>query len=340
VVVVLIIVVLLAGVAGGFLAYENSLKAVDPLDGAEITIEIPEGTPVDGIAKILKENGLIKNVFFFKFYVNRSGSGGDFRQGSFALTKAMPVGEIVTKLTTTGSAAASVKFTIPEGYNIVQIKNRLVENGIVTEEAFMEEIRNGEFDYRFLADCPPGDERLEGFLYPDTYEVFEGEDAHSVIGRMLENFDSKFKDEYYTRAEERGISVRDAVTMGSIIERESKAPEERPVMAAVFYNRLDTGMKLESCATVQYILGEPKEILTYDDIAIDSPYNTYIYSGLPPGPICNPRMASIEAALYPDSNDYIFFVLSPALDGTHNFSVDYDDFLDYKAEYENAIANR
>jgi UPF0755 protein len=301
---------------------------------------VPAGSSVDQIADILKENDLIKSKFFFKLLVKRTDNGGDFKQGTFVLTRAMSSGDIMREMTRAGGSGSGIRFTIPEGYNITQIKNRLVEQGLVTEEEFMEEIRNGDFDYRFLADCPPGDERLEGFLYPDTYEVFEGESAHGIIDRMLQNFDNKFEDSYYDRAAERGVTVRDAVTMGSIIERESKAADERPIMAGVFYNRLDKDMKLESCATIQYILGEPKEFLTYDDLAIESPYNTYLHKGLPPGPICNPRMASIEAALYPDENSYVFFVLSPKLDGTHNFSVNYDDFLKYKAEYEKAVANR
>jgi UPF0755 protein len=133
------------------------------------------------------------------------------------------------------------------------------------------------------------------------------------------------------------MSVRDAVTMASLIERESKTAEERPIMAGVFYNRLDIDMLLQSCASIQYILGEPKEFLTEADTQIESPYNTYLHKGLPPGPICSPRMASIEAALYPDENDFIYFVVSEKLDGTHNFSADYSKFLKDKAAYQKAV---
>jgi UPF0755 protein len=241
-------------------------------------------------------------------------------------------------LMTGGNRAATKRFTIPEGYNITQIARTLEEAGICWKEDFYNEVEFGNFAYSFLADCPPGKERLEGFLYPETYEVYEDATAHDVVGKMLAQFDSLFKPEFYTQAESRGLSVRDVVTMGSIIERESLAAEERPLMAGVFYNRLAQGMKLESCATIQYILGEPKQFLTNADTQIESPYNTYLHEGLPPGPICNPRMASIEAALYPDDNEYIFFVLSPDLDGTHRFSADYNEFLRNKDAYYAAEA--
>ena len=157
---------------------------------------------------------------------------------------------------------------------------------------------------------------------------------------MLGQFDKLFKAEYYDQAEALGRAVRDVVVMGSIIERESKAAEERPIMAGVFYNRLKKDMKLESCATIQYILGEPKEFLTNADTRIESPFNTYLHQGLPPGPICSPRMASVEAALYPDENDFVFFVLSPDLNGTHNFSKDYSKFQKDKDAYYKAVEGR
>ena len=134
-----------------------------------------------------------------------------------------------------------------------------------------------------------------------------------------------------------GMSVREVVTLASIVERESVVAEERPIMARVFLNRLEQDMLLESCATIQYILGEPKEYITIADTQIESPYNTYLHRGLPPGPICNPRIASVQAVLFPDNNDYLFFVLSPALDGSHRFSADYNEFLQNKDEYYAAV---
>jgi UPF0755 protein len=251
----------------------------------------------------------------------------------------MSVDEIA-ELIMTGTLAETKSFMIPEGYNIKQIARKLAEEGIVSETDFYDVVQNGDFDYDFLVDCPPGTERLEGFLYPETYEIYADASAYDIVSKMLGQFFALFKVEYAEKAQEMGMSVRDIVTMASIIERESVAAEERPIMSGVFYNRLAEGMKLESCATIQYILGEPKEVLLNEDLEIESPYNTYLYEGLPPGPICSPRMASIEAALYPDENDYIFFVLSDTLDGTHKFSSDYNEFLKNKDAYWAAVEGR
>ena len=336
---IMIVMVFVGGVVGVSRAYNNSLKAMDLNNTELLSVEIPEGASTDRIATILEEKELIHSDFFFKVYSKRAGYDGQYKHGTYELSKSMSEDEIMQALIR-GASQDVKRFTIPEGYNITQVKNKLVSEGLVDEESFMNEIRNGKFDYKFIKDLPAGDERLEGFLYPETYEIFANEDAHGIIDRMLGQFDDLFKDEYYDKAKEMGYSVREIVTMASIIERESKTAEERPIMAGVFYNRLDEGMKLESCATIQYILGEPKEFLTYDDLERESPYNTYIHTGLPPGPICSPRMASIEAALYPDDNDYIFFVVSEKLDGTHNFSEDYSKFLKDKDAYNVAVANR
>jgi UPF0755 protein len=339
----LIALVIVVVIAAGALftlnmAYDNAVQPTDPGNTDAITASIPAGASTAAIAAILKENGLIGNELFFKVHCRRMGYDGQFKHGDYALNKSMTADEIADALIK-GTLAQTKSFTIPEGYNIIQIARSLAEQGIVSEADFYDEAQNGSFGYAFLADCPPGSERLEGFLYPETYEVYADATAHDVVGKMLAQFDALFKPEYYARAQEMGMGVRDIVTMGSIIERESVAAEERPLMAGVFYNRLGQGMRLESCATIQYILGEPKEFLTIADTQIESPYNTYLHEGLPPGPICSPRMASIEAALYPDDNDFVFFVLSDGLDGTHKFSADYDEFLRNKDAYYAAVEN-
>jgi len=339
------IVIILLGFWGIDKAYQTMLEPVNPGSDTEWVITIPEGASTQTIATILRQNGLIRDglimgrlsEYVFRDHSKRMGYDGEFKYGDFTLRKNMSVDEIVDVLIA-GSVEANTKtFTIPEGYTINQIARVLDEHGIVSEMDFFDEVQNGVFDFSFLVDCPPGFERLEGFLYPETYEVYADATAHDVILKMLSQFDALFKLEYYERAEEMGMSVREIVTMASIIERESVVAEERPVMAGVFYNRIAQGIRLESCATIQFILGEPKEFLTNADTQIESPYNTYLNEGLPPGPICSPRMASIVAALFPDEHDYIFFVLSPDLDGSHRFSSDYNEFLANKDEYYAAI---
>lgn len=339
-VVILVILAILGGGAGfGYSIYLNSQKPVDVSDTEMRKVVIEQGSSTGDIAAVLESAGLIRNTTLFKLYSKLEHFDGQYRAGTYGLSRAMSTLEIIETIIA-GVSADVKRFTIPEGYNTLQTMKALVEAGLVTEAEFMDEVENGEFDYAFLEGTPAGPERLEGFLYPETYEVYADATAHDIIDRMLSQFDKLFKPEYYDRAGEMEMSVRDVVVMGSIIERESKSADERPLMAGVFYNRLEIDMLLQSCATIQYILGEPKEFLTEADTRIESPYNTYLHKGLPPGPVCSPRMASVEAALYPDENDYIYFVLSEKLDGTHNFSADYSKFERDKAAYKKAVAER
>jgi UPF0755 protein len=335
----IIVVLIAAAVYIVYQTYQSSLKPTDPGDKTEITLTIPAGAGTAKIADLLESAGLIKNSTFFKLHSKLEEKDGLYKQGEYVLTKAMSADEIIAVLIE-GVSRDTVQFTVPEGYTTKQIMKVLKKEGLVSNEDFKDAVKNGDFDYDFLEGVPDDDTRLDGFLYPETYEVYADATATEIIDKMLSQFDKLFEPEYYAKAKEMDLTVREIVTMGSVIERESKAAEERPVMAGVFYNRLAKGMMLESCATIQYILGEPKEFLTYDDLAIESPYNTYLHEGLPPGPVCSPRIQSIEAALYPDENDFIYFVVSERLDGTHNFSADYNKFLNDKAVYQKAVNNR
>ena len=160
----------------------------------------------------------------------------------------------------------------------------LTKDNLIDTEAFRKEISSGKFDYRFLSSAPSGENRLEGYLFPDTYEVFTNASEHDIINKMLSQFDKVFTDKYYARAEELGMSINEVITLASIIEREAATEADRPIIAGVFYNRIAKEMPLQSCATVQYILGDQKAVLSIADTKIESPYNTYLNNGLPPGP--------------------------------------------------------
>jgi UPF0755 protein len=241
----------------------------------------------------------------------------------------MTLEEIMTQLLS--GKADTVRFTIPEGYDIRRVTEKLSAEGFIDAEIFQQEITSGVFDYDFLADVPAGPDRLEGFLFPDTYEIFIAANEHDIIDKMLYQFSKVFPEESAARAKELNMSVRELITLASIIEREAQVPADRPVISSVFYNRLNIGMPLQSCATVQYILGEQKPVLSIADTQIDSPYNTYLIPGLPPGPIASPGADSIKAALYPADTRYIYFVAKG--DGSHAFSETYDQFLKDKAQY-------
>lgn len=320
----------------GFTVYMNEVdKPVNEADTGLVSVMIPSGTGTGGIAGILEKNGLIKNSIVFKFQSRTKGYDGKYKAGEYSLSPSMSMTEIMQNLVS--GNVNTMRFTIPEGYTIKQTKDKLAAEGMVNADIFDQEVRSGQFDYKFLAGAPAGENRLEGYLYPNTYDVYTTSKEHDIIDRMLAQFSKVFKDEYYDRAKEMGLSINEIITVASMIERETMVDSERTKVASVIYNRLDKGQKLQIDATVQYALGEQKKRLYYKDLKIDSPYNTYVIKGLPPGPICSPGEKSIYAALYPEKTDYYFYVLKPELNGEHNFAKTDTEFEKYKRQYINAI---
>lgn len=309
--------------------WSKGMQAFDPAASGNLQVTVPSGTGTRGIATLLEEAGLIRSGDFFVIASRLQKLDGKLRAGTYTLSANMDLPAIFDRLL--AGQDETRRFTIPEGYDIRRTAESLEEQGIVKKDDFYEALAAGSFDYRFLADIPAGENQLEGFLYPDTYEVYAGATATEIIEKMLDRFDQLFTDDQYLRAEELGLSIREAVTLASVIEREAVVPEDRPVIAGVFLNRLAIGMPLQSCATVQYILGEQKPVLSTTDTQIDSPYNTYRIVGLPPSPICSPGIASIEAALWPTETDYLYFLAKG--DGSHVFSVTYEEHLQNKARY-------
>lgn len=307
-------------------------QPVDAQSGDSIVLEIPEGAGTAQIATLLADNQLIKSDFAFRLKSKLSGYDGEFKAGTYTFSPKMTMKEIMEIIM--GGRSVGETFQIIEGLSITQIAASLEEQNIVDADAFLEEAKTGTFDYPFMKYLPKGQNRLEGFLFPNQYEAPLNADAHQIIDIMLNQFDKVFPEEDYAKAEALGYEVYDIVTVASLIEREVREDEERPLVASVVYNRLDKGMKLEFCSTVQYILGEPQAVLSIADTQIESPYNTYLHKGLPPGPICSPGEAAIKAALDPADSSYLYFVLKSADGTTHNFSSTYDEFLVDKEAYK------
>ena len=333
--------VLLAVVAacgfGGFRLYISAADApVDASSTGYVSVNVPSGSSVNKIGSILSDNGLIKDVSKFKLIVRLNGYGDKLKAGEYSLSRSMSTREML-EILSLGGAAATKRFTVPEGYSIAKAADKLENDGFIDRERFLDELENGEFQYKFMSELPQGPNRLEGFLFPETYEVFADATESDVINRMLAQFDEVFADEHYARAMELGRSLHEVITIASLIEAETKVSSERPAVASVIYNRLEIGMPLQLDATVQYALGETKERLLYKDLEVDSPYNTYLIPALPPGPICSPGEDAIIAALYPDETDYIFYVLKPDKSGAHNFAKDINEFNRYKAQYINSL---
>jgi len=323
----ILLFILIISIYSGY-QYYNSLKLpVDMNSSNDILISIPRGASTSKIANILKSNGLIKNELYFRYISSKRKIGGKYQAGEYVLHKSMGLDQIIEKLLKGDVYTKTAKFTIPEGFELKQIVDRLDNNEklSVSKEKLMEVIKNEDFDFRFLEGISKGENRLEGFLFPDTYEVNMEINEKELILKMLNRFDAVFKDEYYERAKELNMSISEVIVLASIIEREAKVSSERPIISSVFHNRLKKNMLLQSCATVQYALGERKEKLTYKDLEIESPYNTYKNTGLPPMPIASPGKASIEAALYPADTNYMYFVAKG--DGSHVFSNTYNEHL-------------
>ena len=335
--VIVVIAVLAACAYGGFKMYISAASSpVDPTNTSYVNVIIPSGSSTNKIGLILSDNELIRDVSKFKVLVRLEGYDGKLKAGEYSLSQSMSTPEML-EIISMGGAAATKRFTIPEGYTIAKTAEKLEDDGFIDIDIFLDVTENGEFSYKFMEELPEGPNRLEGFLFPETYEVYADATEEDIINRMLTQFDMIFIDEYYARASELGYSLHEIITIASLIEGESKVSFERAIVASVIYNRLNIGMPLQLDATVQYALGETKERLYEKDTKIDSPYNTYLIPALPPGPICSPGEEAIVAALYPDETDYIFYVLKPDKSGEHNFAKDINEFNKYKAQYINSL---
>lgn len=326
----IILCVILFGVFFAQRYYKESLGAMAADNPSDIKIVIPPSSSTSKIADILYKEGLIKNQLIFKYQVKAKGVGSKLKAGEYTLSTGMDLDNIIARLIKGGKSRETVRFTIPEGFEIGQMAEKLSKEGIVDKDRFLELASskgNFEDEYTFLKELNDK-QSLEGFLFPSTYEIFVGATEEEIIGKMLDEFEKVYIKDVEPKLKELNLTLNEAVTLASIVEREGKVDEERPLMSAVFHNRLKKGMMLQSCATVQYILGERKEVLTNEDTRIESPYNTYIHEGLPPAPIASPGEASLIAAVNPADVDYLFFVLTG--NGTHTFTKTYEEHLNAK----------
>lgn len=293
-----------------------------------VTVTIEKGSGAKAIANALKEGGAIKKPSKFVSLAAEKGYDKKFQPGPVTVQNGMSYEEIMTELTKANRG--NTKIVIPEGYELRQIIDAVADSGLASREDMVAALDPAGYDYDFLKKLPKRENPLEGYLFPDTYYFSKDVSARDVVNEMLARFESVFTEEYKNRAKELNMSVDKIITLASVIERETASDAERAKVAGVFYNRLEQNMKLQSCATVQYILKERKTNLSTADTKIDSPYNTYKYAGLPVGPIASPGEDCIKAALYPEDTDALFFVMGK--DGKHIFSKTYDDHLKAKRE--------
>lgn len=287
-----------------------------PGRGKEVMVTVPQGATLADISRILKDEDIIDYPFLFRLRVKASRGDYVFQQGGHLLGKSLSYGGIANELTHTPDLSfdETVTVLIPEGYEAWQIAEVLEKEGLVDKEKFLDELEKGDFDFEFLSGISREENRLEGYLFPATYEFALWETERDIIIKMLEAFEAYILPVY--REAETEYTLDQVVTFASVVEREAANDSERGTVASVFYNRMERDMTLSSCATVQYIIKERKHILSNSDIRIKSPYNTYINKGLPVGPIASPGVNSVKAVLYPADTDYLYF--AARADGSEN----------------------
>ncbi|MBR0081461.1 MAG: endolytic transglycosylase MltG [Clostridia bacterium] len=318
------------------------VSAVDPNDSTPYEVTIPQNASASSIARILYtacgegKDGLIVSTASFKVYVDFVGKANSLKAGTYILSKNMTIKEIVNILAEGVPARVTKRVTIPEGYTVEQIAELLSKEEILSGTATFRTLCktvDAFSNYAFLSDLPSANERiyaLEGYLFPDTYEFYVESDAEEVINRMLTRYYEVYSGEFVDRANELGLTRDQVMILASIIEREARDAEDFAKVSAVFHNRLADGMKLESCATLSYATNTNRLYFSAEEMAIVSPYNTYLNAGFPIGPICNPGEAAISAALYPNeeyvAEHYLFFCnANPNLTSALLFSKTYEE---------------
>ena len=311
----------------------NNPRPIYIAESERMYLDVPRGSRTDTIAKILQEQELIKYPQLFKILSKINGFDGHYKSGTHIVSKDLSYDELMIVLK---SEPETVRLMFPEGYNARQIYEALSNSGLTNGgkvEDYIES-RDATFTNSFLGvhnryQARP--DRLEGYMFPDTYDFDLNASPRAIIDTFLNNFGKRITADHFERAKELGMTIDEVITLASLIEREARSENDRFLVSGVFHNRLyggdDSMRMLQSCASIQYVIylkyGYMPRRITDEDTRIDDAYNTYQHRGLPPGPICNPGISAINAALYPEQTDYLFFVARG--DGTHVFSRTYEE---------------
>ena len=291
--------------------------------GSSVIVTVKQGESAETIGSALQQQGIIRSKRLFEIVVGLRGVQNSLEAGDYEFDPGTPVVEVVDRIA--HGKTASTDVVIPEGKRVDEVGDILQSAGIVSKQAFLAALVKSQYNEPFLAQISA--DSLEGFVFPATYEFHHGATAHEVVDAMLMGFQTNIADK--VQLEGQALTLEQVVTLASIVEREAETPSERPIIASVFLNRLKAGIPLQADPTVQYAVASAdpasvqqntywKKDLTVDDLKIDSPYNTYLNGGLPPGPIANPGLASIEAVVRPATTDYLYFFAKG--DGTHVFA--------------------
>jgi UPF0755 protein len=312
----LILVAIMAAVGFGVAIWLNTSPAVHD---EQLSLVIHQGQSLESIATTLQERGIVRSALFLRIYARLLGTEQSFRQGRYSFRSILSTREIHDLIVS--GKQVNLKVTIPEGFTSRQIAVLLGQEKICDPDDFLAAVK----DAGFLGEMGLPGATADGYLFPDTYLFPEKYPAESVVRYMVENFRDKLQAAVPDWAKRSAKEQRAALVIASIVEREYISPEEAPKMASVFYNRLEMNKPLESCATIVYVMTEEQNLphpsrLFYRDLARKSAYNTYLHSGLPPGPISNPGLTALKAAFNPEKTDFLYFVLKGPNSGQHIFT--------------------
>ncbi len=291
----------------------------------ERLVTIKPGSSLQDIAHLLEKEGVTRSGYIFMAYAFLQNKQGALQAGTYRFDREPEIDEILYKIN--NGIVANERVTVPEGFTVEEIAERVSENLPIESEEFLQALENSDWELDYLPDADKVEWKLEGYLYPTTYNVNYDIEPEKLIELMLNRFEQQWLEELKNnfQADNENFSINELVTIASMVEKEGRLKEEKPVIAGVIFNRLRAGMKLQIDASVQYALPERQERLFYRDLEIESNYNTYLHHGLPPGPIANPGDDSLQAVLEPEDTDYLFYFALE--DGSHVFTETYQEHL-------------
>lgn len=341
---VLVLIILTISISSVF---SSLFSPVSHFNKSPVLFNINSGASMSYVATKLEEAGLIKSSFGIKLLADFTSVSSKIQSGEYILDRTMSPQDILDIITKPTASSKVESVTLIEGTTVENFASILADSGIISSaEDFLNECKNisNYSDYKFIAelkDIGNLNYPLEGYLFPDTYQFYTGSSNEVVIKKLLDRFNEIYTEEYAKRASELGLTTHQVITLASIIEKEGRG-EDFAKISAVFHNRIEKGMKLESDVTVQYALGVKRLVLTADELKVNSPYNTYVVSGIPAGPICNPGKSAIAAALYPDNDikngGYLYFTLTDPYTGEVAYSKTYDEHVAIKNKYQSVWA--
>ena len=350
IVLIVVLVFLVIGGILGFSAYRyvtSSLQPLDPDDTEKVTIVIPSGSSNKAIGEILEDENIIKSGMIFNYYTKFNNLTG-FQAGTYHFSPNMTLEAISEQLQNgEGSVTSDAKVTIPEGFDVDQIGDALAEATNISKDDFLALMESDEFFEKMKETYPEllasaGDAqgvryRLEGYLFPATYDYYTGNTLEEVVTQMVDKSNSVLS-KYFDQIAQKEMTVQEVLTLASLVEKEGSKLEDRKNIAQVFFNRLAIDMPLQSDISILYALGEHKELVTYEDTQVDSPFNLYVHTGYGPGPFNNPSEEAIQAVLDPTPNNYYYFVADIQTQEVY-FAETYEQHMQLVEQYVNNTSN-